>query len=60
MAAGQWLVRTVEKELTLNAVMGDAKMLHCLPFQSYSHSLRLTLIVMYFHQKFQKGSAKAA
>ena len=36
------------------------KMLHYMPFQAYSYSLRLTLIIVYFHQKFQKDSAKTA
>ena len=35
-------------------------MLHHLPFQSYTYSLRLALLIVYFHQKFQKGSAKTA
>ena len=35
-------------------------MLHYMPFQAYSYSLRLALIMAYFHQKFQKGSAKTA
>ena len=36
------------------------KMLHHLPFQSYTYSLCLALLIVYFHQKFQKGSAKTA
>ena len=35
-------------------------MLHRKPFLSFTYALRLAIVVVYFHRKFQKGSAKRA
>ena len=36
------------------------RMLHAMPFTTFSYPLKLALIIVYFHRKFSKGSAKAA
>ena len=36
------------------------KMLHRSPFMSFTYALRMAIVVVYFHRKFQKGSAKKA
>ena len=36
------------------------KMLHAHQFVTFSYPLRIALMVVYFHRKFQKGSAKRA
>ena len=36
------------------------KILYRKPFLSFTYVLRLTIVVVYFHRKFQKGSAKRA